>query len=93
MNYNTGKINLYGSYGIRLDRRDRITLDDRIKNDSILSYISQHTDSKAYPLSHVIRAGIDWNIDSSNTLQLSGAYNHRGFLRRRKYLDDQQGRC
>ncbi|SKB74384.1 Outer membrane receptor proteins, mostly Fe transport [Macellibacteroides fermentans] len=86
INYNTGKINLYGSYGIRLDRRDRITLDDRIKNDSVLSYISQHTDSKAHPLSHVIRAGIDWNFDSSNTLQLSGAYNHRGFLREENTL-------
>lgn len=81
LNYNTGKVNLFGSYGIRLDRRDRFTSDDRTKTDSTLSFVSQYTESKARPLSHIVRGGVDWNINDNNTFQISGGYNHRGFLR------------
>lgn len=82
LNYNTGNVNLFASYGIRYDYRNRTKKDDRVRNDGTLSYISQPTDSKARPLSHIIRAGMDWNINSDNTFQISGGYNHRGFIRR-----------
>lgn len=82
VNYNIGKVNLFANYGIRLDRRDRTTYDNRMKSDSTLSITDQETTSKASPLSHIIRAGIDWNIDSKNMLQLSGGYNHRSFVRK-----------
>lgn len=81
VNYNTGRVNLFANYGIRYDYRNRTTMDDRIRNDGSLSYISQLTDSKARPLSHIIRAGMDWNINSDNSLQISGGYNHRSFIR------------
>ncbi|WP_041579495.1 TonB-dependent receptor domain-containing protein [Bacteroides helcogenes] len=81
LNYNTGRVNLFATYGIRYDHRDRTTTDNRTQNDGSLSYISQPTNSRARPLSHIVRAGMDWNINNSNTLQLSGGYNRRTFLR------------
>lgn len=82
MNYNTGKVNLMASYGIRCDQRDRTTADDRIRNDSVPSYVSQRTDSKARPLSHIVQLGMDWNINPKNLVQINGGYNHRGFIRK-----------
>lgn len=69
LNYNIRKINLFGSYGIRLDTRNRFTSDNRIKKDSLLSYIAQHTYSKVRPLSHIVNGGVDWNINDKNTFQ------------------------
>lgn len=81
LNYSTGKVNIFGSYGIRVDTRNRFTLDDRIKNDTTLTFVTQQTDSKARPLSHIASGGMSWNVNDKNTFQLSGGYDHRGFLR------------
>ena len=35
LNYHKGGLNLYGSYGLRLDRRDRYSKDNRIETDSL----------------------------------------------------------
>ena len=35
VNYHSGKVNLFGRYGFRLDRRDRYSKDDRLKIDTL----------------------------------------------------------
>ncbi len=84
LNYHTGGINLFGSYGIRLDHRDRYSKDDRIKTDTLTkgkSYQLQIIDSKARPISHIAEAGFEWEINDKNSLEASINYNHMGFIR------------
>ncbi|MDD3227699.1 MAG: TonB-dependent receptor [Oscillospiraceae bacterium] len=81
INYNTGRLNLFTNYSIRFDRRDRTVTDDRTMNDSVTHYLLQQTDSKAHPISHIVRAGMEWNINQNNTFQLNGGYNRRNFTR------------
>jgi len=84
LNYNTGGINIFGSYGIRLDHRDRYSKDDRIKTDTLTgekSYLFQTINSKARPISHIAQAGIEWEINDKNSMEASANYNHMGFIR------------
>lgn len=84
MNYHTGKVNIFGSYGIRLDRRDRTSKDDMIKTDTISgekSYLFQSILSDAWPTSHIAQTGFEWEINSKNSLEASVNYNYMGFTR------------
>jgi outer membrane receptor protein involved in Fe transport len=84
LNYNPGKINFSGSYGIRLDNRDRYTYDSRTKADLAAgqnTLIDQTTSSTAKPLSHLVRGGIDWDISKKDNVQLSGSYSYTSFQR------------
>ena len=90
LNYNTGGVNIFGSYGIRLDRRDRYSKDDRIKTDSLTgekNYLLQTIDSKARPISHIAQAGIEWEINSKNSVEASVNYNYMGFIREETSLN------
>lgn len=79
--YNTGDVTLSASYGIRRDLyKPRIT-DERIRNDSTLVYTSQLTTGLAHPLSHIVRAGVDWKINTHNRLQVNGNYTREHFIR------------
>lgn len=63
VNYHTQNVNLFGSYGVRLDRRDRYSKDNRLKTDSLTgekSDLFQTIDSKARPTSHIAQTGIEW---------------------------------
>jgi len=89
VNYHTGKINLFGSYGIRLDRRDRYSKDDRIKTDSLTgekSDLYQTIDSKARPTSHIAQTGIEWQMNDRNSLEASVNYTHMKFIRKENTL-------
>ncbi len=84
MNYHSGKVNLFGSYGIRLDRRDRTSKDNLIKTDSITgekSYLFQSILSYARPTSHIAQTGFEWEINNKNSLEASVNYNYMGFTR------------
>jgi len=84
LNYNTGGVNLFGSYGFRLDRRDRYSKDDRIKYDTLTgenSELMQSIDSKARPTSHIAQAGIEWEINDKNSIEASVNYNQMSFIR------------
>jgi outer membrane receptor protein involved in Fe transport len=84
LNYHKGGLNLYGSYGIRLDRRDRLSKDNRIETDSLTgdkSYLFQSIDSKARPTSNIAQAGIEWEINDKNSVEASANFNHMSFLR------------
>jgi outer membrane receptor protein involved in Fe transport len=84
LNYNKGGVNVFGSYGIRLDRRDRFSKDNRIETDSLTgakSYLFQSIDSKARPTSNIAQAGIEWEINDKNSVEASANFNHMSFLR------------
>lgn len=81
-NYNTGRVNLFASYGIRRDYYEIKNTDERIRMDNTARYVSQLTTGKAHPLSHIVRAGADWNISSNDRLQVNGGFNRRHFIRR-----------
>lgn len=84
LNYHKGGLNLYGSYGLRLDRRDRYSKDNRIETDSLTgerSYMFQSIDSKARPTSNIGQLGFEWEIDDKNAIEASANFNYMTFLR------------
>jgi outer membrane receptor protein involved in Fe transport len=83
-NYNSGRFNIFGSYSIRQDERHRLTNDFRQRKDSIsniLSTTEQTVSDLSRPLSHIVRTGVDFNLDEKNSFGISGSYNYRSFVR------------
>lgn len=84
LNYNTGKINLFGSYGYRQDYRWRSsqtnsqTIDTATGNSVFLTLSSE---GNARPHSHLGQLGIDWNISNRDFAGLSGTANIRNVKR------------
>ncbi|HJA87391.1 MAG TPA: TonB-dependent receptor [Candidatus Parabacteroides intestinavium] len=79
--YNAGNITLSASYGIRRDLYEPHISDNRTRNDSTLAYTSQLTTSRAHPVSHIVRAGVDWKMDRNDRLQVNGNYTRTHFIR------------
>lgn len=80
LNYNPGKINLFGSYGLRQDDRTRKNKIDRIYFDSagkISSYYNELNISKLRPLTNIASAGMDYNFDEHNSFGISANYFYR----------------
>lgn len=83
-NYNSGRFNIFGSYSIRQDERHRLTNDLRQRKDSlsnVLSTTNQTISDLSRPLSHIVRTGIDYNLNEKNSFGVSGSYNFRSFVR------------
>jgi len=83
-NYNSGRFNIFGSYSVRQDERHRLTNDFRQRKDNlsnILSTTDQTVSDLSRPLSHIVRTGIDFNLDEKNSFGVSGSYNYRSFVR------------
>ncbi|MCX6282155.1 MAG: TonB-dependent receptor [Bacteroidetes bacterium] len=84
LNLNTGKFNIYGSYGFRKDYRWRSgdlnsqTI-DTAKNQS--TYLYQHSEQYSRPVSHLATLGADWNISDKDVTGISGTLNYRDFSR------------
>ena len=84
LNYNSGKINIYGSYGFRQDYRLR-TSDlysqtiDTVKRQSL--YLWKNSEGTVRLLSHLAQLGFDWNISKKDMAGVSGTYNHRNVER------------
>jgi outer membrane receptor protein involved in Fe transport len=79
-NYNTGKVNLFGSYSIRQDDRLRYTLDSRKRTDpttNVINYTIMDALEETRPISNIINGGIDLKINDHNDLSISGNYDHR----------------
>jgi len=84
LNYHTGKVNLIGRYGIRLDRRDRYSKDNRLKIDTVTGVkndLFQTIDSKARPTSHIVQTGIEWEINDKNSVEASANFTRMNFIR------------
>jgi outer membrane cobalamin receptor len=80
LNYNTGGINLFGSYGFRQDYRFRSgdlysqTI-DTVKKQS--TYLEQFSSGYSRSNSHLAQLGIDWNMGKKDVAGISGTYNYR----------------
>jgi outer membrane receptor protein involved in Fe transport len=84
LNYNPGKINIFAAYGIRFDDRSRYNYNDRTKtnpNTGEITVINQNTNSTANPVSHLLRAGIDLEINKKSAIHIEGSYTYMDFLR------------
>jgi outer membrane receptor protein involved in Fe transport len=83
-NYNTGKVNVFGSYSVRQDDRLRYTLDSRKRTDlttNVIDYTNMDAQEKSRPISNIIHSGIDIKINDHNDIGISGNYNHRSLLK------------
>ncbi len=79
-NYNSGKVNLFGSYGFRQDYRFRSgTLNsqtiDTVKKLS--TYLEQTSSGSSRSLSHLGQLGTDWSMGDKDVAGISGTYNYR----------------
>jgi outer membrane receptor protein involved in Fe transport len=80
LNYNTGRVNIFGSYGFRLDSRLRTgelssqTIDS-VTGESV--YLDQNSEGRAVPKSHLGQLGFEWDISDKDAAGLSGTYNYR----------------
>jgi len=83
-NYNPGKYNIFGSYSLRQDDRERRSEDTRTHFDATTNTTTsteQKTTEHQRPLSHIAQGGGEYKIDDENTLGASVNYNYRGFTR------------
>jgi outer membrane receptor protein involved in Fe transport len=80
LNYKPGKLNIFGNYNIRKDKRIRLNtinreyLDSTGKTDS---YYDEDGQSPARPLSHIATLGADYTLNEHNTVGISGNYHYR----------------
>ncbi|MDD4603357.1 MAG: TonB-dependent receptor [Bacteroidales bacterium] len=80
LNFNTGKVNLFGSYGYRQDYRWRSSdlqsqTIDTTTNNSV--YLTQTSEGSARPSSHLGQLGLDWAISKKDDAGISGTFNFR----------------
>jgi outer membrane receptor protein involved in Fe transport len=83
LNYNPGKLNIFGSYSIRQDERLRYSDDNRkhyLSGDTI-NYTHVVSRDLSRPLSHIIQTGIDYKVNAHNSVGVTGNYNYRSFIR------------
>jgi len=84
LNYNTGKVNLFGSYGYRQDYRYRTSELHSQNIDTAAqtsTYLDQQSNGTAWPFSHLGQLGMDWFIGSDDVAGLSGTFNYRTMSR------------
>ena len=84
INYNPGKLNLFGSYSIRKDERLRFSDDYRkhfISGNDTINYTHVVSRDLSKPVSHIIQAGADYKINTHNTFGITTNYNYRSFVR------------
>jgi outer membrane receptor protein involved in Fe transport len=80
LNYKPGKLNIFGNYNIRQDRRIRINNISREYLDSsgkTLSYYTEDYQSPARPVSNIVTLGADYTFDEHNSVGISGNYHYR----------------
>ncbi len=84
LNYKKGKFNSFVTYNIRQDERNRFNELNRTYFDSsgkISGYYEENGKLKARPLSHMLRGGVDYSIDSNNSIGISASYLPSGLTR------------
>ena len=84
INYHPGKVNFFGSYGIRHDIRPRKRTESRTMTDTIsheVSYFNQQDSEYAKPLINLAKAGFDWDISDKTKVGASVNLFHNSFTR------------
>jgi outer membrane receptor protein involved in Fe transport len=83
-NLDTGKINIFGSYGLRKDYRWRSgdlnsqTIDT---SNHQSTYLYQYSEGYSRPVSNLATLGFDWNISNKDVAGISGTLDYRDFTR------------
>jgi outer membrane receptor protein involved in Fe transport len=79
LNYNPGRINLFGSIAIRQDDRRRINdLYTQEYSEGIqVSQLTMHNKGNARPISNLANLGADYKINERNKIGVSASYNYR----------------
>ncbi|MDD4226901.1 MAG: TonB-dependent receptor [Mariniphaga sp.] len=75
LNYNTGKLNIYGNYGLRQYNSNRLYTDYRISRDSLLeikNIYNSNSDYSSEPVSHIINLGVEYQVNDKNKFEISG---------------------
>jgi outer membrane receptor protein involved in Fe transport len=78
-NYNPGKLNLFGSFGIRQDDRTRISnmSTKTYEAGQLANSSTTNTIGHARPLYNLANAGIDYKLNDHNKVGISANYNYR----------------
>ncbi len=78
-NYNHGKLNVYGSVGIRQDDRNRIgdAATSTFDSAGLVNYSTTHNHGHARPISNLASGGIDYKLNDHNKIGASVNYNYR----------------
>ncbi|MEI7503256.1 MAG: TonB-dependent receptor, partial [Paludibacter sp.] len=78
-NYNSGKLNFFGKFGIRQDERNRINDIQSVTYDSYqpINYSKTYTVGKSRPLTYTAGSGFDYKFNDKNKIGVTGNYNHR----------------
>jgi len=80
LNYNPGKVNIFGSYGFRQDYRGYTgdlysqTIDTATSQST---YLEQNSQGTSWRKSHLAQLGLDWNISEKDIAGVAGTYNFR----------------
>jgi len=80
LNYKPGKLNLFGNYNIRQDRRIRLNNVNREYFDSsgkTQSFYSEDSRSLARPVGNKVTLGADYTVNEHNSIGISGNYYYR----------------
>lgn len=78
LNYGTEDVKIFGNYGLRHSNGSILYTDSRTYKDSlsqaIINYYDETGHSKTNALSHNAFAGINYDINNYNNMELSGSY-------------------
>lgn len=79
MNYNPGKVNIFGNAGVRQDDRRRINdiSTQTFLNGKETSSVVNHSESHGRPISYIGGLGADYKVNDLNKFGLSANYNYR----------------
>jgi outer membrane receptor protein involved in Fe transport len=95
-NYNPAKINLFGSFNIRQDNRNRVNNVDRIFFDSTgktSNYFNEINASSFVPIAKVADVGAEFDINENNKIGISADYFSRTLTKNdvvNKFTNDKQ---
>lgn len=80
-NFNSGDLNVFGSYSLRQDERNTYNTVHSSQLDSTNSSSSYSSGGHAFarPLSHFGTLGFDYHITGADIAGLSGSYRYRGY--------------
>lgn len=88
LNYSTGEMNLFGSYGLRKTNYPRTSTDTRINKNSlgqVLRYENRTKTSGVKPLSHAANIGFDYTLNENNRISTAGSYYYRDSYHTQNY--------